>query len=178
MGIDAKRFEYEDSMQKEFINHAVVPPGSFWCEWLDGRHLSVDYRRLSSTLDWEICSAWRGEHLSTDNLTKFEKWTKLPVESAPSLGDITLPMDWIDDPYVTEFNLEVRGGYVTEVHLRLGNYSLDDLPIGTSVIPLWDEDEIEGFEYRANKDSDMQEYKGFGRVSNIRKGFKVIRELT
>jgi len=64
------------------------------------------------------------------------------------------------------------------VHLRLGNYSLDDLPIGTSVIPLWDEDEIEGFEYRANKDSDMQEYKGFGRVSNIRKGFKVIRELT
>jgi hypothetical protein len=175
MGIEAKRFEYKTSMNREVSNYAVVPPGSFWCEWLDGDHLSVDYRRLSKTLSWEVSSVWRGDHASVDNLTKFEKWTRVPTDLAPTLSELPLAMDWIGDPYVAGFNIEVRSGYVTEVHLRLGNTSFDDLPIGSSVVPLWDEDDIGDFEFRADDDYELEKYKAFGNISNIRKGFKILR---
>jgi len=175
MGIEAKRFEYTHLMRREISNYAFVPPGSFWCEWLDGDNLSIDYRRLSNTFKWEVSSVWEGKHSSVDNLTKFEKWTRVPVKAAPALKDLPLAMDWIGDPYVAGFNIEVKSGYVTEVHLRLGNTTFEDLPIGTSVIPLWDDDEIGDFEFRADNDYEIEKYKAFGNISNIRKGFKILR---
>jgi hypothetical protein len=46
MGIGAKKFEYDkETMYDSLINNDVVPPGYFWCEWLEGEHLSIDYHQ-------------------------------------------------------------------------------------------------------------------------------------
>jgi hypothetical protein len=176
MGVDAKQFYYQRSMERELVNYSIVPPGSFWCEWLDGEQLSVDYRRLSGSLNWEISSVWHGKHFSPDNLTKFERWTRVAVSDAPNIENLPLALDWIDDPSVCGFNIEFRSGFVTEVHLRLGNETFNDLPIGTSIIPVWDNEEVGETEFREDHDPEMEEFKAFGRIANIRKGFRIIRQ--
>jgi hypothetical protein len=176
MGIEAKRFYYQESMERGLVNYDVVAPGSFWCEWLEGEQLSVDYRRLSGSLNWVVSSVWRGEHFSSYNLTKFEKWTRIENTSAPSLMNLPIALDWLGDKSVAGFNLEFRAGYVTEIHLRLGNTSFEDLPVGTTVLPIWDDEELGTEEFREDDDPEMEKFKAFGRISNIRKGFRVVRD--
>lgn len=175
MGIEAKKFEFTKSMTREMINYSVVPPGSFWCEWLDGDHYSIDYRRFNASRRWDTASVWQGHHYSHENLTKFEEWVRVNPEVAPSIVDLPLITPWASDPYVNGFNVEIRGGFVTEVHLRLGNAVFEDLPVGTKVIPVWDDEEIGDYEFRENALGEMTKYKAFGRISNVRQGFKIIR---
>lgn len=173
MGIEAKQFHYKTSMRRELKNYAIVPPGSFWCEWLEGEQLSIDYKRVADGSDWEASSVWLGKHADENNLTKFEQWTRLDVTLAPKLKDLPLAFDWLDDKRVSGFNVEVRSGYVTEVHLRLGNGHLDGLPVGSIVLPVWDNESHNGLEFWPEDDPEMEEFKAFGRISNIRKGFRV-----
>lgn len=183
MGIGAKKFYYDAEKDYEsFINHGVVPPGHFWCEWLNGPQLSIDYQ-LHSNRMWTAKSIWVGTHETDDNLTKFLKWQRYPDEAAPHayLLPIKFPWEGIDATpeqrtLVPGFNVEMRSNKIIEIHLRHGNDTLDDLPEGTTVTPVWDDEEIpEGAEFRGNLFDDMTKYGASGNLPNIRRGFIITR---
>lgn len=183
MGIGAKKFAYDpDHDYEDFINHAVVPPGHFWCEWLTGPHLSIDYQKTSAS-NFETRSIWAGKHIDDDNLVKFQQWEKLPKESSPNCFLLPLKFPWwgvsatqdLRD-LVEGFNVEMRNGKIIEVHLRHGNDLYDDMPVGTRVIPVWNDDEIpEGVEFRPNLNSDMKKYSANGNLTDVRRGFIITR---
>lgn len=169
MGLGAKQFYYDNDLMREaLLNNDVVPPGHFWCEWLPGKHLSADFHRNPDTDVFYNRSVWAGTHYSEDNLTKFSHWTRENAAAHPYSIDLALP--W-NDLSLTAINLEMRGDKVIEVHLRLGNDPWDDLPVGTEIVPIWDNSEVpKGFEYRPDEDPNMERYLAGGHLSNIRKG--------
>lgn len=184
MGISAKKFEYDiDTDYKNFINHAVVPPGHFWCEWLPGLQHSIDYQVKSDYRTWEVASIWVGEHYSDNNLTRFKQWTKLDPEEAPNVYTLPIKLPWFDvgvqvwdREAVPGFNVEMRNGKVIEVHLRHGNDTLDHLPTGSTVTPIWEDMEIaEDVEFISNLSEDMTENGAYGQLSHTRLGFTVTR---
>jgi len=82
------------------------PLGYFWCEWFEGRHLSVDYVNKKQSF------AVEGVLKSVNDLTKWKKWFKVTDE---------MPMpeciDYLIDSYET-INIEYIGNRVIEIHLR------------------------------------------------------------
>ena len=173
MGIGAKKFWYSDDMYNELLNNGVVPPGHFWCEWINGKHVSVDFHRNPDNGIFYTRSTWEGKHYSKDNLTKFETWTRLENYLHPY--DIKLKLPW-NDKKVVAINLEIIGNYIIEVHLRLGNDPWDDLPVGTTVTPIWNDDEVpENAEFRGNLHSDMEYYSASGHLSDVRRGYVIER---
>lgn len=173
MGIGAKKFWYEDSMYNELLNNAIVPPGHFWCEWIDGDHLSVDFHRNPKNGIFYTRSIWQGRHYTSDNLTQFATWERLENNMHPY--DIKLDLPWNDEKVVA-INLELKGKYVIEAHLRLGNDPWDDLEIGTVVRPVWDNTPIDNTkEFRGNLHNDMEYYTASGYLSNVRKGYYIER---
>lgn len=184
MGIGATKFFYhKEEDAKNFTNHAVVPPGHFWCEWLPGPHYSIDYQVRSDHKTWEVSSIWVGEHYDESNLTKFKQWTKLPNSEAPSPYLLPLRLPWFgvqaqpwDRESVPGFNVEMRSGKIIEVHLRHGNDTLDHHPVGTTAIPVWEDMEIpEGAIFQSNLSEEIVDNGAFGNLSNIRRGFFVTR---
>jgi hypothetical protein len=174
MGIGAKKFYYDsDLMYEALINNDIVPPGHFWCEWLPGKHLSVDFHRDPDTGIFYTRSVWVGVHYDDDNLTKFNHWTR--EDAHIHYSDIQLPLPW-NDPKVNAINLEMRGDKVIEAHLRLGNDPWDDLPVGTKVTPVWNDMDVpEGSEFRGNLHSDMEYYSASGHLTDIRRGYIIER---
>jgi hypothetical protein len=174
MGIGAKKFVYDSSMADEIISNGVVPPGSFWCEWVDGIQRSIDFHRNPETGKFYVRSVWQGVHYDDTNLTKFKHWIRVPYEIAPY--DIRLKLPW-EDPDVTAINLEMRGDYVIEAHLRLGGDPFDDLPIGTKVTPVWDDMVVpDQAEFLPNPDEEgTGDFSASGNLTNIRKGYIVER---
>lgn len=90
-----------------------LPLGFFWCEWFEGRHVSVDYVNGKQTL------AVEGILNSSDDLTKWSTWFKVKDE-------IPLPkyLYGLADRYET-INVEYIEGRVIEVHLR-GNPDFEE----------------------------------------------------
>jgi hypothetical protein len=183
MGIGAKKFIYDKSMSEDLIDHAVVPPGHFWCQWVPGPQLSIDYQVHDDYKTWTVNSIWSGEHYSSDNLTKFKQWTKLDPSLAPNVYTLPLKFPWFGPDatrktreLVSGFNVEIRSGKIIEVHLRHGNDTLDHLPVGTVVTPVWEDMEIpEGAEFEPNLTEGMTNNGAHGQLSNIRRGFLVTR---
>ena len=68
MGIGAHKKWLTTDEQDDMANHKHIPPGYFWCEWLDGSHYSVDYKRVDNT--WIPINACQGFHKTEVNLTK------------------------------------------------------------------------------------------------------------
>ena len=171
MGIGATKFYYDkDTMYDKMLNNDIVPPGHFWCEWIEDEHLSIDYQQYSDG-EWRVRSVMKGEHQGDDNLTKFKSWEKVNHQWAPSFQATGL-FDIIGlDPYVPYCNIEMRGDYIVEVHLRLGNDPFDDLPVGTKIIPVWDNEKAPEGEWRGNLHEDMTQYGASGHLSNIRRGY-------
>ena len=176
MGIDAKKFKYTNDMYENIINNDIVPPGHFWCEWVEGDLLSVDFHRNPTTGVFYTRSIWQGEHYSKENLTKFKQWTRLENTIHPY--DIKLDLPFNDDE-VTAINIEMIDKTVIEVHLRLGNDPWDDLPVGTIVTPKWGDMEgiPEGKEFRGNLHEDMKYYGASGHLSDIRLGYIIERPI-
>lgn len=172
MGISAKKFSFNTSMTDAMNNHDILEPGHFWCEWLDGPHYSIDYRRFDDH-KWRCTSHMVGEHYDDTNLTKFKQWTKLDPRDAPQYYDLPLhPQHWS----IKGVNVEMRQGKILEIHLRLGNDPFDHLPIGTHIVPIWEDMEpLEGVEYMPNLYDDMELYTAYGKLSNIRSGYMVFR---
>jgi hypothetical protein len=161
MGIGAQKFYYESSQKAAFLQHAVVPPGHFWCEWLDGPHASIDYQRITN---WSATSYWIGEHTSDENLTKFGSWERRDEREAPAITEFDLlsPLqDWAN-----EINIETRNGVVIEIHLRLGE--MPDVPIGAVVEPVWDGQKVD----IADSDPLMADFEAYGHLTAIRTGYR------
>ena len=109
--------------------------GFFWCEWFEGRHLSVDYHYGKQ----ELCVEG---FKHPDTFTTWRRWQRVE-DTVPLPGIIEQFKDkeWI--------NCEFIGGKLIEVHFRHNpDFALRENM--QEFIPVWIEDEInppEGYEY-------------------------------
>ena len=108
MGKDAYFLNYTEK------ENFKIPKDFFWCEMLDGEHLSVDVFYTKNKIQNFIC--FRGEK---GNLFTFEYWEYLP-NYKPSKY-IT---NWIKNNlkgFNGVFNIEIIGNNIIECHLRMGD---------------------------------------------------------
>jgi hypothetical protein len=103
-----------------------VPPGYFWCEWFEGRHISASFVYNNG---WEFCSGWEG-FKNAENLSRFTKWVRLGHFS------YVLPMSLNVLADIGLMNVEFVDGKIIEVHLR----DTPD-PDYDELIPIWADDE-------------------------------------
>jgi hypothetical protein len=168
MGIGSHIRKIDISEAKLMENHALIPPGYFWCEYFEGDHISIDFKRTKSPsgsiFAWKIFHAMQGIE-NKKELTKFEKWIRI------ELTDILLPdfLNEIDCPYL---NIEMIGNKIIEVHLRKGNQVLYGQKIGASVTPLWrgQEHYINSDRYIENEDPTVM-YNASGYIGDVRIGY-------
>ena len=107
---------------EHLTEHSVLEPGYFWCEKFEGRHLSFDYQFGQQVL------AVEGVREGT-RLDRFSRWEKVNDQFAlpPLLTAIAAK-----EP---EFNVEVIGDKVIEVHFRLNDDFLNHN--NDVIIPVW-----------------------------------------
>lgn len=127
MGIGAKRV-YLDTVDNDVI-YKDSYPSSFWCEWFDGPHYSIDYEWKRGK--WKPVFATQGFN-TPENIVQFERWIKIDPPDIQLYGFI----DDLKDNKV--LNIEFKGDKVLEIHLRHGNingdwYGLD----AKEIIPIW-----------------------------------------
>ena len=118
-----------------------VPPGYFWCEYLEGNHYSATYYKEDN--EWKLLHNWQGWN-DKSNVVKFTKWLK--VETAPKLPK---QLSEIDVPFI---NVEYKNDNPIEIHFRpSGN------PDGTyedkwkEYIPIWNDTPQEYIDSLINK---------------------------
>jgi len=172
MGIGAQPFWYSKDDYNSFINHSVVPPGYFWSKWLSGDHLSIDYNQDVDGF-WHTRSVWQGRHDSHQNLTRFSSWTRLENGLAPEWDRLPIDATFLYDRDVPVFNIEMIGENIIEIHLRLGNDPFDEYPIGTEILPVWNNEEAPEGEWKGNLHQDMEMYSASGYLSDTRRGYIV-----
>ena len=160
---EQKYLRVEDAHQMH--NHKHIPPGHFWCEWFDGDHYSIDYAWHNNKLEPTTTTVGTKEGL------KFTQWTK--IENV----DKKLP-EWFQTfTDVEELNMEFIGDKLIEVHLRSGNDIVHDDPVGTKMIPHWqdsDPDFINMLKERwtyHNNYCDDDPYDASGYIDNPRLGY-------
>ena len=109
--------------QKVYIEKSTMdlPVGHFWCEWFEGRHLSVDYNYGEQVLCVEGFK-------SKDTFTKWDRWTRVE-------DDIPLASELKQFAYKEWLNVEYIGDKVIEVHFR---YNEDFDYAGEEFIPVWE----------------------------------------
>ena len=171
MGIGAhKKLLDVDLHGEEMTHHKHVPPGHFWCEWLDGTHYSMDFIKNGSK--WEPFCCMKGTHFSADNLTKFKEWE---VTDFPFSVDV-LPK-WIHDIKTEKYlNIETKDTNILEIHLRSGNDMAWDYDIGTKIIPVWKGEDYEDHKqlsFIPNFHPESFKYEADGNLSDIRMGYYV-----
>ena len=118
----------------------AVPPGFFWVEKFEGRHISASYKFNSGVKAiWEPISVWEGFRSEKDPLYKFNKWERLSLEEAPKV-----PRELNELYDVKIINVEFIGEKIIEVHLRdTADPNYDEL------YPVWEGEEftLDGYEY-------------------------------
>lgn len=127
--------------QKAWIEKSTdqLPLGYFWCEWFEGRHLSIDYFQGNQVLAVE-------GHKNEDTLTKWQRWIRV---------NDSIPLPNILTPFVKKhqyINVEYIGGKIIEVHFRR-NEDFDNNT--TEFIPVWEGDSVIpplGYTYRKYPD--------------------------
>ena len=110
-----------------------LDPGYFWCEWFEGRHLSIDYEYGKQVLCVEGFK-------SEDTFTKWDKWVAT---------DDQIPFPKVLEQFVNKpnINCEFIGGKLIEVHFR-SNPDFDHNIM--EFIPVWKGQSIdppEGYRY-------------------------------
>lgn len=167
-GIGAKKQYLDPELHTEdMILHKYVSPGYFWCEYLEGDHFSIDYKRENGR--WIPFSAMIGTHETENNLTRFEVWQKV------ELPNFELP-NFIHEIDVDYLNIESKNEKPFEIHLRTGNDQIWNLPMGSKVYPIWDEKDLNkknGMKFSPNYESDIRFYSADGHLSDVRRGFYV-----
>ncbi len=127
--------------QKVWIEKSTkhLPVGYFWCEWFEGRHLSIDYHHGNQVLAVE-------GHKADSTFTRWDHWVR--VSDRIHLPDIL-------DPFVEKhewINCEYIGGKLIEVHFRHN----EDFNGGiVHFIPVWEGQDTtppEGYTYREYPD--------------------------
>ena len=104
-------------LEKETIH---LPYGYFWCEWFEGRHLSIDYKNKKQVLCVE-------GYKQKDTFTKWDKWIKTNDE-------LPFPNILKDLTDIELINCEYIGDKLIEVHLRHNEDFNDNI---TEFIPVW-----------------------------------------
>jgi len=98
-----------------------LPIGFFWCEWFEGKHISVDYNYGRQVLAVEGFK-------DSNTFTKWKVWRKVKDQiSLPSVLE-----EYKDEEYL---NCEFIGNKLIEVHLRKNedfNYAQEEF------IPVWE----------------------------------------
>ena len=169
-GIGAHKKWLDADWYDDMSNHHHIPPGYFWCEWLEGEHYSIDYKRgknWKGNTDWIPFNACQGFHKSEDNLTKFDRWL---IIDPP---DIALP-SWVHDIDVKELNIEFKGDKITEIHLRSGNDICLVSNIGDEIYPVWQGDDyanMQHLEFIPNLSKQEEDYTASGNLKDIRLGY-------
>jgi hypothetical protein len=126
LGLGAKKVTLE-----KYTMH--LPHGSFWCEWFEGRHLSVDYRYGEQ---WVCVEGFKKKN----TLIKWDKWVKT---------DDVVPLPKVLEQFKNKpiINCEFIGGKLIEAHFR----SNPDFPDNRKeFIPVWegqDKNPPEGYQY-------------------------------
>jgi hypothetical protein len=128
MGVGAHSTEYRAG--EDFR----VPPGSFWSEFFEGEHLSIDYRWDERLARWEPLCCVKGVFDGLHPLC----WIVQPLRRRlPVLP--TLFSQVAGRCAARRLNVEFIGGKVIECHLRSGLGDWRDAPPGaTTAIPVWE----------------------------------------
>lgn len=148
----------------DMSNHAIVPPGFFWCEAFHGTHYSTDY--VNDGKRWTAMCTMVGEN-DPNLLTKFTKWTKIKNRR------VKLPQfvnQFMDVPVI---NIESIGDKIIEIHLRSGNDVMYNEAIGTTLIPVWEDDENNTVDI-TNEDTESR-YDASGNLQHVRLGYRYER---
>lgn len=116
-----------------------LPVGHFWCEWFEGRHLSVDYQWGNQMLAVEGIK-------SEDTFTHWDEWIRVTdmIELPDILSDYSKTQQWINCEYI--------GGKLIEVHLRHNQDFEDNID---HFIPVWQGESIippNGYRYKEYPD--------------------------
>lgn len=116
-----------------------LPIGYFWCEWFEGRHLSIDYLYGLQKLCVE-------GYKSNYTFTQWNEWRRTDDQ-------ITLPE--LLKPFANKYqwiNCEFIDGKLIEVHFRNNEDFVDDI---NHFIPVWEGESIDppqGYKYRSYPD--------------------------
>jgi len=99
-----------------------LPVGHFWCEWFEGRHLSIDYQWGNQVL------AVEGKK-SEYTFTHWDEWIRVTdkIELPDMLSDYSKTQRWMNCEYI--------GGKLIEVHLRHNQDFEDGID---HFIPVWE----------------------------------------
>ena len=127
--------------EKMFIEQTTthIPPGFFWCEWFEGRHLSVDYQQGKQILCVE---GFKPEN----TFTKWDRWARtmdvmpMPEQIHEAVGEHDI------------VNCEFIGDKLIEVHLR---HNPDFEGHIMEFIPVWEGEDTSapnGYKYREYPD--------------------------
>ena len=115
-----------------------LPLGYFWCEWFEGRHLSIDYRYGLPKLCVEGFK-------QADTFTRWDRWIKTDdFVHFPNVLDEFISTPWI--------NCEFIGGKLIEVHFR---HNMDFEGDIEEFIPVWEGQDTTppaGYTYRQYPD--------------------------
>jgi hypothetical protein len=107
-------------------DYSKVKPGFFWCEWFEGKHISVEYQWADS---WHPIDGWEAD-IDDEHFFKVKKWTRL--SNLPGLPQIC---DSIHEYGVESINVEFIGKNPIELHLRKTPDPHYDV-----LIPIWETD--------------------------------------
>lgn len=116
-----------------------LPLGYFWCEWFEGRHLSIDYHWGKQVLAVE-------GHKSNATFTKWDHWIKVSdrIKVPEVISSLSKKHKWI--------NCEFIGKKLIEVHFR-HNEDFEGNII--HFVPVWKGESTtppEGYTYREYPD--------------------------
>jgi hypothetical protein len=104
-----------------------IPDGYFWCEWFNGRHITIDYNFGQQGLTAEGIKF-------TDSLNRFSSWEKVnyPYKLPDCLQQVADASEWL--------NIELIGDKIIEAHLRYN----DDFSghKGSVIWPVWADKKI------------------------------------
>ena len=175
MGIGAhKKYLDPKTDHEDMLEHKHVPPGYFWCEWLDGKHFSTDYIKVENK--WEPFSQMIGEHIDEKNLVKFKKWEVVDCDYLK----LDLP-DWVQNIKTNKYiNIESKNNKIIEIHLRSGNDNVWDYKSGTKFYPIWKGDNYNDkkhLKFQSNMCSDSFKYSADNHLSDIRLGYYVDEKI-
>ena len=116
-----------------------LPVGHFWCEWFEGRHLSIDYHWGKQALAVE-------GNKPDNTFTKWNDWIKVSdrIRLPECIRHYGEKYEWI--------NCEFIGGRLIEVHFRHNEDFEGNIK---HFIPVWAGEEInpsEGYTYKVYPD--------------------------
>lgn len=137
-----------------------APPGYFWCEWFEGKQISVEYQWDHS---WLPVDGWEAE-IDFKNLSRFRKWSRTFV-----FPELNQSFDEISAAGISRINVEFVGGNPIEIHLRQSPDPRYDV-----FVPIWknDENDVDKYiEMGYHYISSYEDADGF--LANPRIGFVV-----